>query len=467
MPRPNIIVFFTDQQRWDTSSLHGNPMELTPNLDRMAQEGTHFCNTITCQPVCGPARSTLQTGKYATNTGVWRNGLGLAADEPTLARYFADAGYATAYIGKWHLYEGTGSVTAPYGSSSGDPVPRDRQGGYEFWRGANLLEFVSNAYDLRLFDEAGKEHRYPGYRVDAQTDLAIRYIDEHRDAPFFLFLSYLEPHHQNHVDAFVPPKGYEERYRDCWVPPDLQALGGSSTRQLPGYYGTVKKLDEALGRIDDALTSMRLNENTIVLYISDHGCHFRTRIGYDKRSGHEASVRVPCMAKGPGFDGGGRIPELFSLVDIPPTLLDAASLPVPETMEGASILPLLRGDNPEWHDDVFIQISESCVGRAVRTRRWKYIVAEQGSHGFDAPGDSMVERSAAETYVETELYDLEYDPYELRNLAGMSAYRAVADRLKERLLKRIEAVEDRRPAIVNAPEQPSGQALVLPGESGM
>ncbi len=461
MTKPNVIVFFTDQQRWDTSGLHGNPMDLTPNFDRMAQEGTHFFTTITSQPVCAPARSTLQTGRYSTNTGVWRNGLGLRPDERTLAHSFSDAGYEAAYIGKWHLHEGAGTADPRYGGDSGDPVPRERQGGYDYWRGANLLEFVSNAFDLRLFDEGGNEHRYPGYRVDAQTDLAIRYIDEHKDAPFFLFLSYLEPHHQNHIDSFVAPKGYEERYRNCWIPPDLQALVGTSPRQLPGYYGTVKRVDEALGRLDEALTSLGLEENTILLYISDHGCHFRTRMGYDKRSGNESAVRVPCMAKGPGFTGGGRVRELLSLVDVPPTLLDAAGLPVPESMEGRSALPLLRGDNADWPDDVFIQISESCVGRAVRTKRWKYIVAEEGSEGFNGPGDAIVEKSEADVYTERELYDLENDPYELRNLAGMAAYRSPADRLKQRLINRIEAVEGRRPSIVDADERPSGQALVV------
>src|SRR5690606_16898165 len=100
---PNVIVFFTDQQRWDASGLHGNPLALMPNFDRWARRNTHVANSFTCQPVCGPARSCLQTGQYATTTGVWRNWIGLDPSADTLARRFNAAGYRTGYIGKWHL----------------------------------------------------------------------------------------------------------------------------------------------------------------------------------------------------------------------------------------------------------------------------------------------------------------------------------------------------------------------------
>ena len=101
--RPNVIVFFTDQQRWDTTGVHGNPLDLTPNFDRLARAGTDVHTSITCQPVCGPARACLQTGLYATETGCFRNSVPLPAESRTLAHYFGDAGYGTAYIGKWHL----------------------------------------------------------------------------------------------------------------------------------------------------------------------------------------------------------------------------------------------------------------------------------------------------------------------------------------------------------------------------
>ena len=135
--RPNVIVFFTDQQRWDTTGLHGNPLNLTPNFDRMARQGTDVHYAFTCQPVCGPARSCWQTGMYATNTGVYRNGLPLNPELPTLAGSFKAAGYSTGYIGKWHL-------------ATHDPVPPAERGGYDEWLASNLLEFTSDAYRRAL-----------------------------------------------------------------------------------------------------------------------------------------------------------------------------------------------------------------------------------------------------------------------------------------------------------------------------
>ena len=171
--RPNVVVFFTDQQRWDSTGVHGNPLELTPNFDRMAQRGTHLYNTFTCQPVCGPARACLQTGMYATATSVWRNSIRLPANLKTLAHCFREGGYRTGYIGKWHL-------------ADRNPTPEDQRGGYEYWLGSNVLEFTSEAYRTELYDNDNKPVRLPGYRVDALTDAAIRYIDARKNDPFYL-----------------------------------------------------------------------------------------------------------------------------------------------------------------------------------------------------------------------------------------------------------------------------------------
>ena len=152
--QPNVIVFFTDQQRWDTSGLHGNPLDLMPNFDRMAQRGTHVHRSFTCQPVCGPARSCLQTGLYATRTGCFRNGIPLSPNLKTLAHHFGDAGYATGYIGKWHLYSGSTGA-----------VPSENRGGYDYWLASNVLEMTSDAYQTRLFDNDNQPVDLPGYRV--------------------------------------------------------------------------------------------------------------------------------------------------------------------------------------------------------------------------------------------------------------------------------------------------------------
>lgn len=445
---PNVLVFFTDQQRWDSTGIHGNPLDLTPNLDRFALEGTHLYNAFTPQPVCGPARACLQTGLYATQTGCFTNGIPIPQDSFTLAHAFGQAGYRTGYIGKWHLSRGNDI----------GPVPHEYRGGYTDWLAANMLEFTSDAYQTRLYDEENNPVDLPGYRVDALTDAAIRYIDRQKDKPFFLFLSFLEPHFQNHRDDYPAPAGYAERYTGRWTPPDLQALGGGTAYQhLPGYWGMVKRLDEAFGRILDALRSLGQLHNTIVVFTSDHGNHFKTRNSEYKRSCHDSSVRIPMAINGPGFEGGGRVQQILSLLDLPPTLLDACGLPVPKKWVGQSILPLLRREGANWPEEVFIQISESQVGRAVRTRRWKYSVVASERSGMIDPG--------AEEYSEEFLYDLLADPYELNNLIGLASHQEAAAAMRARLLRRMAAAGEQEPRILPTPPRPAGQKIVNSAET--
>lgn len=436
---PNVIVFFTDQQRWDTTGVHGNPLDLTPNFDRMAHSGTHLYHSFTCQPVCGPARSCLQTGLYATTSGCFRNGISLPQNMHTLAHYFKDAGYQTGYIGKWHL-------------ADEEPVPEGQRGGYDYWKASNLLELVSDAYQAVVYDEQNDPLHLPGYRVDALTDLAITYMNEKKDDPFYLFLSFLEPHHQNHRDDYPAPDGYRERYTGGWMPPDLAKLEGTAHQQIDGYYGMVKRLDEALGRVMDALKSLKLSENTLILFTSDHGNHFKTRNNEYKRSCHESSIRVPTALYGPGFTGGGQIRELVSLIDLPPTLLDAAGIPVPEQMQGRSILPLIRREKVQWPQEVFVQISESQVGRAIRTKRWKYGVA-------DLEKDGNLD-SSSETYVEQFLYDLVSDPYELSNLIEYDSHQGVCEAMKARLIHRMVEIGEKQPIIQSVAKKTSGQRSI-------
>lgn len=443
--KPNVIVFFTDQQRWDTTGVHGNPLELTPHFDRMAKYGTHLEYTFTCQPVCGPARSCLQTGMYATATGCYKNGIPLREDLPTLAHYFNGQGYETGYIGKWHL-AATRTV----------PVPEKLRGGYKYWLAADSLEHTSDAYNTVLYDGDNQTVKLPGYRVDAMTDAAIRYIDEQKDNPFFLFLSYLEPHHQNYRDDYPAPLIYRDTYTAKYIPPDLASLPGNAHQHLGGYYGMVKRLDEALGRIMDALHSLQLEENTIILFTSDHGCHFKTRNAEYKRSCHESSIRIPAALYGGCFTGGGTVRELVSLVDMAPTLLDSVGIDVPAHMQGRSVIPLLHGEKSSFPQEVFIQISESQVGRAIRTKRWKYSV--------HAPECDPVNDAGATSYEEQYLYDLYSDPYELTNLIGMESHRKVAEQLRERLVQRIIEAGEEEPIIKAAPIKKSGQRMVYEHE---
>ncbi|MBQ7064403.1 MAG: sulfatase-like hydrolase/transferase [Firmicutes bacterium] len=438
----NVIVFFTDQQRWDTTGVAGNPCGLTPCFDKMALEGTYVPNAFTCQPVCCPARGALQTGKYATTVGTWRNAKVLGRAHKTMADYFNEAGYDTGYIGKWHLGSGRAAVK------------EEERGGYQYWLGANSLEHTSTAYDTVVYDNDNQPVKLPGYRVDALTDAAIRYIDEHKDHPFFLFVSYLEPHFQNSNDSFPPPDvDFKRAYQ--YIPPDLASLGGTAWQHLSGYYGMVKRLDAALGRVNDALHSLGLSEDTIVLFTSDHGCHFKTRNKEYKRSCHESSIHIPMALYGGPFISGGSMRQLISLVDVAPTLLDACGIPVPEDMEGHSFLPELHHPENKGEEAVYVQISESQVGRAIRTHRWKYSV-----EALDA---DISQDSRADRYTETFLYDLEHDPWELHNLIHSKGHEGVCEVLREKMHRYMQrAGEDAE--IIPAAKAQEGKLRAFEGE---
>ncbi|MGW0732077.1 sulfatase-like hydrolase/transferase [Streptomyces sp. NPDC002851] len=453
---PSVIVVLTDQQRWDTTGVHGNPADVTPEFDRIAREGSHVRTAITPNPVCAPARSALQTGRFPTATGVFRNGLPLRRELPTLAGEFAKAGYVTGYIGKWHL----SGEEQPDG-----PVPPERRGGFQEWLVSDRLEFTSDAYRTVLFDGDGEPVRLPGYRSDALVDAAIRFVADHHERPFLLFLSLLEPHHQNATDDYPAPDGYRERYEGSWLPPDLAALGphaprGGPHRHIGGYLGQIKRVDEGVARLRDALRSLGIADDTVLAWTADHGSHFRTRNGEYKRSAHEASVRVPLALTGPGFTGGGAIRHPVSTVDLMPTLLDAAGLPLPDGLHGRSLLPLTGGGtDPGRPEDVYVQISEDHVGRALRTDRWKYAVTAPDADAWNEPG--------APRYTETELYDLHADPYELDNLAGLDSHRAIADGLRDRLLAWLGRTEEPAAVIDPAPPRAAGGRRADPEVGGL
>ncbi len=439
----NVVVVLTDQQRWDTMGLYGNPLDITPNLDRLALDNTLVRHCSTCQPVCGPARASFQTGKYATRTGCFRNGIPLdRTRHRSLADYFNDAGYTTGYIGKWHL-------------ATEEPVTEPNRGGYRYWFAANhgsekYLGLDSDAYCCHLFDGDNRLHQLPGYRTDGYFDLGIRFIDEHRDSPFFLMVSLLEPHQKNRFDSYEAPRGYAERYDGRWVPPDLAAANhGNTHAKLGGYWGMCKRIDEGFGRLLDTLESFGLDDNTIVLFTSDHGCHFKTRASEYKRTAHESSIRVPCVLAGPEFRGGGAIQKNVSLVDLPPTLLDACGIAPDDDMDGRSILPLVGGGDDGRPDLAYVEFCDRHVGRAIRTTRWKYSVINRDSRSRnDARSDH---------YVEEYLYDLKHDPHEQANLAGRPGVTVIAENLRKILLDQIERVERKRPTIDPAPEQPPEQ----------
>ncbi len=413
MKKPNIVFYFSDQQRADSAGCYGQRLPVTPNLDALAQEGTLFENAFTCQPVCGPARACLQSGVYATQNGCYRNDIALPLDTKTVASYLNDAGYDTAYVGKWHLASGKGC------NLHTKPVPVERRGGYkDYWRAADILEFTSHGYNGYVYGDNNERIDFKGYRADAINGFAVDFINNHNgENPFFLFVSQLEPHHQNDRLRFESPKGLKKKFKDYEVPGDLKGTLGDWRLQMPSYLACCNRVDENFGKLIQALKDKGIYENTVIIYTSDHGCHFRTRNAEYMRSCHENSIHVPLVISGGAFSKGGRINDLVSLIDLPATVLDIAGVSVPEHFSGKSLC------DKKGHESVFMQISESQIGRAIRTDRYKYSVSTKNA---DKPN--------SDEYFEDCLYDLQTDPYEKINLIADPQFEQLREELKKILI---------------------------------
>lgn len=443
MKKRNIVFYFADQQRWDTVGAYGQKLNVTPNLDALAQNGTLFSNAFTCQPVCGPARACLQTGRYATETGCYRNDIELPQDIKPLASYFNDNGYETAYVGKWHL----ASNKAKNIRNETSAVPEELRGGYrDYWMAADVLEFTSHGYNGYVFDGNGEKHEFIGYRADCINNYAIDYLHQRKtDKPFFLFISQVEPHHQNDHDRFEGPDGSKEKFKDFEVPGDLVNTQGDWRENYPDYLGQCHSLDANVGRLVDTLKEIGEWENTILIYTSDHGSHFCTRNSEYKRSCHDGCTHIPLIACGPGFEGGKVIDELVSLLDIPATLLDCADIPIPDSFQRDSLKKLAAGKAENWPDVVFMQISESQVGRAIRTKDWKYSVRADKNGTTD---------SDADLYYEDFLYDLKQDPHERNNLVSDPQYVQLRAELADTLIKEMQKAGEKIPDILPNEKMP-------------
>ena len=439
--KPNIVIYHSDQFRWDFVGANGlNSSTNTPNLDALAEGGTNFNHAVTNQPVCAPSRSVLVTGRYATQTGVWRNGLGLREDLPTLATELRKAGYTANYIGKWHMAPGSAAEGGGRGA-----VKEEHRGGFlDLWEASNALEFSTHPYEGTIWDRDNNPITFKDeYRVDFLTDRAERFLRQKQEKPFLLMISQLEPHQQNDLGRMVGPKGSAERFIDAFVPADLRVFPGDWHKQLPDYYGACEAIDASVGRVRKILEEEGLADNTIFVFMSDHGCHFMTRNQEYKRSTHNSSLRVPLLISGPGFETARQIQEVVGIVDIAPTLLDAAGVAVPDSVQGKSFYPLLRDASARaaWPNQQLVQISESMTGRAVRTRDWTYCVADP---------TGMTNEPTSTNYHEYQLYDQRNDPHELVNLAGRKEYREKSDELREQLKKLMVAAGEADPDIVPA-----------------
>lgn len=446
MNKPNIIFYFSDQQRWDTIGAYGQELDITPNLDRLAEEGVLFEEAFTAQPVCGPCRALFQTGKYPTEIGCFKNDIALPSNVKTIADYFNEAAYDTAYIGKWHL--ASEGKEQDYTTTA---IPLELRGGYNgFWRAVDILEFTSHGYDGYVFDENMNKCEFKGYRVDCITDYALEFLNDYNnEKPFFMTISHIEPHHQNDRNRYEGPNGSKERFKDYKLPGDLQALDGNAREEYADYLGCCKSLDDNLGRLIDKLKEKGIYDNTIIVYSSDHGSHFKTRnrdlkYGADdyKRTCHSGCLHVPLIISGPGFKGGKRIKDLVSTVSLPKTFLAMAGVKVQDKMAGEDLKEVADGNTEGRVNEIFAQISESRVGRCIRTEEYLYSVCAPEKNGYDYAGSNI--------YEEEFLYHLKNDPYELNNLVKDDNYKVIREELARKLLYHMELANEEMPTIIPA-----------------
>lgn len=447
--KPNIVLFFSDQQRADTIGLYGQELNITPHLDAMGSRGIVFQNAFTPQPVCGPFRSMLQSGKYPTETGCFTNQIALPKNIKTLANYFSEAGYDMGYVGKWHLASDGEMEKKPVLDYQHSAIPLESRGGYNgFWRVSDILEFTSHGYGGYVFDEHMKKHEFTHYRCDAITDYGLEYLDQvPQDKPFFLTISHIESHHQNDRNHYEGPEGSKTRFRNCKLPSDLTSIpGGDYMEEYPDYLGQVASLDENLGRVIAKLKEMQVYDNTIVIYLSDHGSHFRTRnrdenkCGYDdyKRTGHDAALKVPLVFGGGAIKDSLVVQDIVSTAGLPKTLLAFAGVDVGDKMVGENLLDVATGKLKHRKNEVFAQISESRVGRVLRTKDYLLGVVAKGLFGGKYKN--------SDTYIVDYFYDLTNDPDELHDIKSDESYRPVIRSLcdeLERIIKKEEHISSR------------------------
>jgi arylsulfatase A-like enzyme len=390
-PRPSFLIVLPDQLRAQALGCMGSPDIRTPHMDALAKEGLLFRNTFANTPVCCPARAILLTGRYAHANGMVANDLRLRESEVTIAEILREKGYRTGFIGKWHL---DGGPRMP-----GFVPPGPRRQGFDFWA-ANECSHAH--FNTQYFSDTDQPIAVKKFEAEAWTDLAIEFLRETRGRPFFLIVSMGPPH-----DPYGAPEKFMKMYdpetiavRPNWV----EGTAGGGRKELAAYAAAVTAVDEQVGRLSAALREFGVEQDTMVLVTSDHGDMLGSHGRRLKRVPWEESVRVPGIVRYPrGVRAGGTTDALFSHVDVAPTMLALAGLPIPSTMQGSDLSPALRGAGagPEavllqqfvpYHSD---KVAEGW--RGVRTARHLYA------------------RTETEPWL---LYDLQADPVQQRNLAA-------------------------------------------------
>ena len=410
-PRPNIVFVFADQMRASAMGCMGNGQVRTPQIDALAAEGTLLTNAISGHPLCSPYRAMLLTGRYCQSTGLVSNDIPLPDHKDTLARAFKRHGYHTGYIGKWHLE----ARRSPY-------VTRERHQGFDYW--------VSENCDHDYFDTPVCFNGDPelktlkGYQPNAQTDLAIDYINAHKDAPFLLCMSWGPPH-----NPYVAPEDYMKLYdpSDIKQRPNVQ---GDHTEDIAHHYAQITNLDHNIGRLIRAIEDAGIRDDTVFVFTSDHGDMLGSQGRAGKQLPWEESIHVPFVLRYPRVAQAGVIRGvMLNTVDIMPTLLSLAGLPIPTSVEGRDLSPSLLGEPAEEPDSVLLQAILPCHGSFGQTDAWRGVRTKRYTYA----------RFRDKNWV---LYDNEADPYQLNNLIDKPEARQLQKQLEDELQAWLERTND-------------------------
>lgn len=405
----NIVFILTDDQRYDAIGAL-NPYFETPHLDALAKSGILFENAFVTTSLCSPSRASFLSGQWAHRHGVLDNSTQLDPETPTFPRALQDAGYETAFIGKWHM-----------GGESDAPRP-----GFDHWvsfRGQGI-------YLNQIFNVNGEHVRTEGHNVDRVTNFAVEFLKRPHDKPFMLYVS----HKAVHAD-FVPADRHKGSYADrdyprpasmadtddvyagkpAWVRAQRNTWHGVDgmynksvdfddfTRR---YAETLRSVDDSVGQIVATLKELGLLDSTLLVFTSDNGFQFGEHGLIDKRTMYEASIRIPLIAHCPElFTGGQRRAQMILNTDFCPTFLEAAGAPIPDSVQGKSFYPILTDANAPWRDAfVYTYFWERSFPQTptvlgIRTDRYKFM----RFHGI---------------FDRYELYDIQNDPDEMNNLVA-------------------------------------------------
>ena len=457
MKRPNILLLYTDQQRWDALGANGNSDIETPHLDQLAEEGLNFDHHFVQNPVCMPSRVSFLTGQYPSTLCIFRNGVPVPEDTITLPRLLRNYGYLSANIGKLHFLPHANrdhrDIHPDYGFDHLEisDEPGCYEDAYRAWvqrKAPDQLDHISVGLPpaaetwyktMGIRDPIQHpEERFPkkALAFRGRSDVThsafvaeqtMEYIHQHRDDPFLCIAGFYAPH-----SPWVAPQEFLDLYDPTTFtlptfPPEIAAKRSDvlcsdeelrSARQ--GYYAMVSEVDHHVGCILSCLDDLDLTEDTIVLFTSDHGEWLGEHLRYGKGyPGDDCISRVPLIVRWPkGLPSPGRtIHQIVEAVDIVPTLLECAGIPVPYHVQGQSLLPIIAGKIGEARKSA---LTEMTGAKALRTPKFRYI-AEAGGK-------------------ET-LYDLTKDPGEYHNVAADPGYTSVLAEFRHELLRRLIEME--------------------------